>query len=290
MNLSGIYIDDAGTPGADSGSDYLPEDRKSWAAVIIPRSVANDVEQAMNIILAGIKQDFGANELHFTEIYSGRGAWRGRSVVDRLEIFRLTNRIMSGFQIPIVYRTTSKSTLADHQNYFEQWKRKPGSWWNVEDLTHLSLLFMFVTLNDELKQLNKASPTDFPLPLKTYVDEGIAQAGRNITLPRTSSFIEGEKLNFAKSEDQIGLQLADYAAFVISRSQWIMAKKRDNEKIPHGDSEFLKSNQGLNILNLSLIGKTPESFSYKDFEALMAADRVNKGLPERPISAPPKKN
>ena len=60
MSLTGIFVDDAGTPGADTPSQYLPEHRKSWCAVIIPKEVSNDVSIAMTIFTEGVKQDFNA--------------------------------------------------------------------------------------------------------------------------------------------------------------------------------------------------------------------------------------
>ena len=51
MGIDGIYIDDAGNPGASSPSVFLSESRKSWAAIIIPQEIADEVEVAMRLFL-----------------------------------------------------------------------------------------------------------------------------------------------------------------------------------------------------------------------------------------------
>ena len=70
--LGSIAIDDAGTPGTTSRSKNLHKDRKSWAAVIVPPDFAVEVDECLSIFIAGVRQDYGAEELHFTDIYSGR--------------------------------------------------------------------------------------------------------------------------------------------------------------------------------------------------------------------------
>jgi hypothetical protein len=72
------------------GSDFLSPSRKSWTAVIVPSSVADDVANALNIFVGGVKGEFGASELHFIDIYSGRGKWKDVAVGKRIEIFGLT--------------------------------------------------------------------------------------------------------------------------------------------------------------------------------------------------------
>ena len=89
MGIEGVYIDDSGNPGADSPSVFLPESRKSWAAIIIPSSISDELKTGMSIFLRGVKEDFNADELHFTDIYSGRGVWKNVSVKKRIEIFDL---------------------------------------------------------------------------------------------------------------------------------------------------------------------------------------------------------
>lgn len=116
----GIYIDAAGTPGVESKSEYLPEDRKSFCAVIVPETVVTDLSATLDIFYRGIRQDFGADELHFTDIYSGRGPWKGVDVDKRIEIFDLMLKIMRRFALPVIYQTSSESFETGQMSAYEQ--------------------------------------------------------------------------------------------------------------------------------------------------------------------------
>ena len=86
---AGIYIDDAGTPGTESPSAFLHIQRKSWAAVIVPEASIVDASYAMDIFLRGVEEDYKAIELHFSDIYGGRGAFDGVPIGERFELIKL---------------------------------------------------------------------------------------------------------------------------------------------------------------------------------------------------------
>src|SRR6056297_4108637 len=105
----GIYVDDSGNPGAESGSIHLSDTRKSWTAVIVPPSAAQDCSFVMDTFLRGVADDYGANELHFTDIFGGRGVWKRVKLENRIEIFQLMSAFLSKkVPLPIVHVTTSQ--------------------------------------------------------------------------------------------------------------------------------------------------------------------------------------
>lgn len=87
-----VAIDDSGTPGSVAKSRFLESDRKSWAAVLVPPTQIAAVAQFMEIFLAGVKGDYGANELHFAEIYGGRGVYKDVSLDQRYGLFVVVNQ------------------------------------------------------------------------------------------------------------------------------------------------------------------------------------------------------
>ena len=113
MGAGAVYVDDSGNPGQETGSDFLPSSRKSWTGVIVPSAVAADVMTAMDMFLTGVRGDFGAEELHFTDVFSGKGPWRGVPVGQRIEIFDLMSGLMSSFALPVIHVTTSAETLLE---------------------------------------------------------------------------------------------------------------------------------------------------------------------------------
>lgn len=281
MTIGSINIDDAGTPGVISKSRFLPESRKSWAAVIIPSCAVKDVNRGLEILLDGIKTDFGANELHFTDIYGGRGQWKEVPPPERIEIFDYMTSLMDGLSLPIIFQTVSKSTLKDHPQ-FQLLKRKKGSWWNIKNISHFGLLVLCSKISRYFKQLQQESPSDFPIPLPTYVDEGIAKAGASIVLPSWGDAIQNQKLSFVKSIGNPGIQIADFAAFTISRTQWIAAKQEPGQSLSRGDRQFMEIIGGLNILNLPFLSVDAKTFSRETYEFQLMLDRLDKGLSRKP--------
>src|SRR5436190_17053453 len=104
---AGIYIDDAGTPGAMSPSAFLHTERKSWAAVVVPEEAAPKLTIALDIFLEGIATDYAAKELHFADIYGGRGAFEKVPIDKRFELIDLMSTIFEEFQLPILFQTCS---------------------------------------------------------------------------------------------------------------------------------------------------------------------------------------
>lgn len=277
-----IYVDDAGNPGAESGSDFLSSSRKSWTAVIVPSSVAGAVEVGMGMFLKGVRGEFGASELHFTDIYSGRGVWEDVAIIKRIEIFDLMKGILESFSLPIVHQTASEELLHDHERVFSRLVKSPNSRWDIKNVSHLGFLLLCSNLSRYIAELHKQGPKDFILPMPLMVDEGIAKEGGSIDLPNWGSVIAGQKALFSTSKDTPGIQIADFAAFAISRTQWILAQQKIGSPVKRGDLEFLKMTSGLNILNLPMLPFWPNNISKEAYESTLEEDRRMKGLPSRP--------
>lgn len=277
-----IYVDDSGNPGAESGSIFLPSSRKSWTAVIVPSVVASTVRTALDIFLTGVRNEFGADELHFTEIYSGGGPWMSVAPGRRVEMIELMADLMDAFGLPIVHQSVSDFTIREAAHLWST----PGSErvgdWNLGDISHFGLLLLCSRVSQHIRTMTKDSPKDFALPLPLYVDEGLMRAGSERMLPNWSDVIYGPKACFRKSTDVVGIQLADFAAFVINRSQWVVVNRKPGPELGKADELILRATARLNILNLPVRWTTPGELGRKSYEDWLSADRVSKGLPPRP--------
>ena len=267
------YIDDAGTPGARSKSAFLSPLRRSWCAVIVPWRAAGPLGVAVDLLLGGVRQDYGAEELHFAEIYGGRGVWEGVSVDRRIEVFDLTTEIFVRFGMPVIFQTVSESIFSDHAAFFSRYRSKLGQFWKVESIPHNGLLLTCYQFAKYFRYLNREYPTDFPSPLPGYVDEGLARAGAEVDLPNWGDAIEDKKLMFRRSVDVPGLQLADFAAFTISRTQWLAVKQQRGKSIRPPDLHIMGLSGRLNVFNLVI---DPGSFSGEDYDDLLMKDREKK--------------
>ncbi|MDA7825947.1 DUF3800 domain-containing protein [Porticoccaceae bacterium] len=270
-----INIDDAGTPGVQSKSQFLDESRKSWAAVIIPETISDEVFFGINILQKGIKLDFGAEEFHATDIYGGRGKWKNVDVAKRIEIFELMAMIFEKFSLPIIYVTTQKSTLKELGNP----KSKKGVWWDLENIEHVGLLRVCMKVHEYFLEFQKNDKDSFPSAFDAYVDEGLKKAKTKIILPMNyhDSF-HNNAITFDKSSNNYGIQLADFAAFVISRTQWIYANQEPYESLKESDLLFLKLIGRLNILNMRFIKAKEEHISRELYDFLQKRHRKEIGL------------
>lgn len=276
-----IYFDDSGNPGAQSGSDFLPSSRKAWTAVIVPSPVAEKVQEGMEIFLNGVRGEFGVDELHFTEIFSGKGLWKEVAVDERARIIEVMSRLIWTFYLPIVHQSVSEFTRADHPITARPFRSGD---WDTADLSHFGLLLLCSEVSKQLRELRNLGPDNFELPFALYADEGILPAGRDRALPNWADVIEGPHVRFRNSADIAGLQLADFAAFIINRSQWIAATREPGRPISMAEQVILDASANLNVLNFELQSIPIEDFGRAGYEDRLSADRLAKGLAPRPRS------
>ena len=195
-----VFIDDTGTPGQVSKSQHLHPNRKTWVAVCMTAEQAVKANNLLAEVSKKIFQKFGADELHFVDIWNRNGKYATISDEDRLFFFESFGKFFESEQYPILVQTFSPDTINDHA----------------------------------------------PLP-----------------------------------EVQIRpLQMADFAAFVVNRSQWILAK----DKMSKVDRSFIDiiGRIRLNLINLKSIEVDPEKWKSSDYDAHLETDRIQKGLSSRP--------
>jgi len=269
--IAGIYIDDAGTPGQESKSKYLHTDRKSWAAVIIPPEIQYDVRDAMNTFVDGVKQDFGADELHFTDIYSGRPPYKNVPLDKRGELIHLMSSLFEAFALPIIFQSSSPEHLKELQSKYDLRSDKLG-WFSFSNHEHVSLL----ALCGQVAAFVREHKQSFPEPLPMMIDEGLVRTGTSIDLPAYADVIAGPTLNFRSTTECRFLQLADFAAFAIGRSQWLLGKGNLKDR----DHIFLESVSAdkLNIINLPRFTFDLEQHTTQEYDSLLQEDRAFKGF------------
>ncbi|MBB3952630.1 DUF3800 domain-containing protein [Aureimonas jatrophae] len=275
-------MDDSGNPGAKSGSEFLPSSRKSWTAVIVPSSVASAVETGLTIFLDGVREQYGAEELHFTEIWSGTGIWKDISPGDRSEVFRWMGKMVHGFGLPVVHQTVSEITFDDHPDLKRSIVGDRSGDWSLDDIGQFGLLMLTSSVAGHLRKLAADAASDFTLPMPLYVDEGVLPAGLDRPLPNWRDAIEGPTAKFRRSTDVRGLQLADFAAFAITRSQWIISKRSAQPALSPADAVIMEAVGGMNVLNLPWYVGPPEELHSRNYDKWMGDDREAKGLPRHP--------
>src|SRR3972149_4826054 len=109
----GNFTDYTGSPRiTDRPATFHPE-RKTWVAVVVPSSQIAEVMQQMPKALDELRQSVGADEFHFTEIYSGKKQFENVDLQVRLGLFEFMAYIFSAYRFPVIVQTFDPETLAD---------------------------------------------------------------------------------------------------------------------------------------------------------------------------------
>lgn len=280
-NYSGVFIDDTGTPGQTSSSRHLHSDRKSWVAVLLTPEQMHEVYKEMPMAIKEFKKQFGVGEFHFTDIYSGKKAFKGIDLNLRLSIFKFMAYIFSQYRFPIIIQTVNPDNISEHQHKLAQITINEFNPMKPADFALLLLLnYICKYLSDNMTVFTKLA--------YFFVDEGFRKADVSVTIPILNNVAVDSSMHFAESSNIFPLQLADFAAFSINRIQWILAKKHRTSL----DDRLLHILQGADfqVINLPKVEIDISSWSYEDYNAFIENDRKNKGLRPQPWSDDDGKN
>ncbi|MBS0417033.1 MAG: DUF3800 domain-containing protein [Proteobacteria bacterium] len=276
LELAGVIaVDDSGTPGVAPKSAFLHVNRKTWAAVIVPAAAVASLRTGLQLFIDGVRGEFGVDELHFTDIYNGRGAFKPVPIEKRYELFDLMATLFASFKLPIVVQTLSPQYLAETRQYMREWpKRLP--WFKSHNHEHVGLLFLLCRVRMFMREQQQV----LAKPLSLVIDEGLLKAGSAVSVPGWADLFLGGCASFQSSHQFPFLQLADFAAFVVARAQWIVSAGISKER----DVQFLRivSPERLWYVNLPMAKVSPNEDSAKQYGRVIQADRMLKRLPADP--------
>ena len=218
----GVFIDDTGSPGlADTPPNLHPE-RKTWVAVIVPPDVMPEILYQLKGVIQELKQQFDTDEFHFADIYNGRRHFKGIDLQKRLAIFEFMAFVFSANSIPILVQTFDPETLAHFRS------RTPS---DVPegippfDLTKPEDAALFCLLA-QVKSFMKKTPTYPGTRARVFIDEGFKNAGIAIKLRTFENEFADGLICFAQSSSIFPIQLADFAAFLLNRTQLIGGREQ----------------------------------------------------------------
>lgn len=213
----GVFIDDTGSPGLSPASHLHPE-RKSWVAVVMPPTHSAEVMDQMPGAIEEIRVATGAKEFHFTDIYNRRKKFENVDLQTRLALFRFMAFIFSKYKFPVIVQTFDPNNVADLHSRAALPKRIGP--FNLTKAGDLALFFLLIRVKWFLQKENVSKDVS----ARVFVDEGFQKNGAAIKIPMFRDFFADELVCFARSDVIFPLQLADFAAFCLNRTQLIIAK------------------------------------------------------------------
>ncbi len=269
-NVTGIFIDDTGSPGYETNSKHLHLNRKTWVAVLLSPRKFKEVADQMPGAIDEIKKRFGVKEFHFTEILYGKKKYKGIDLSERLGIFNFMSYIFSIYKFPLVCQTFNPEQIEEYGVFSKIQNILPG--FDLSNPSHAAFWFLIMRTKKYLQD-NKY---DLSEKAVVFVDEGLKRAGYVYDVPGLSKdFVDG-KIYFDSSEKVFPIQLADYAAFCLNKSQMIMTKEKKTD-LDIALMEII-SNAKFNFLNLPKIEIDINNYNANDFDEFHRKDRTEKGL------------
>jgi hypothetical protein len=213
----GIFIDDTGSPGIPDAPPNFHLERKTWVAVIVSPSQIVEVMQQMPQAIDQLRQSVGADEFHFTEIYSGKKQFKNIALRVRLGLFEFMAYIFSYYRFPVIVQTFDPETLADVRS--RSGNRLPDSLppFDFTKCEDLALFFLLLRLKWYMKETETYPNTK----ARVFIDEGFKNNGIAIRIPTFDDVFADGQICFVKSSSIYPIQLADFAAFSLNRVQLI---------------------------------------------------------------------
>jgi hypothetical protein len=253
-DIHGIFIDDTGSPGLNNTPSHLHSARKSWVAVFVPKTQIAEVWSQLPAAINELKKETGGDEFHFAEIYMGRRQFKGMSLQIRLAIFRFMAYIFGAYRFPVFVQTLDPNSLEDMRRQVPL----PDQFgpFNLNKHEDLALLFLLWRMK---WYLENSCSVDQRLA-RVFVDEGYKKHRVAISIPRLETVFADGLVSFARSDSIVPLQLADFAAFCLNRTQLLIGKS----ELSQLDEQFLRIIEPLswnfqNIPKIPLRTRFPEN-------------------------------
>jgi hypothetical protein len=275
-----VLLDDTGSPGQTAGSTYLDPARYTWIAVVADKTHTSTIYQRLPAFLANLKSVTGLDELHCSDLYNGKRC-KEIALDVRLSFFEELVSMFCDSGVSIRVQSVSPYTLADFSRRGIDLTKPAGSF-RLNEPKWLALFLLLI----QVKELIKTSPMVYGRGAYFYADEGLRQPGRGIRTELLDGVSPDSTLYFCSSKSFPPIQLADFAAFGLNRTQWLLTKR----ELTDLDKTVLRIFQPLaaRTANLKLEEIDLDAWSPDGYERVIDDDRLRKGLPplRRPDDEP----
>lgn len=213
----GVFIDDTGSPGQKTPN--LHPERKSWVAVIVSPDQMPEVLKEFPGAIQELYNVIGAKEFHFSDLYSGKGEFKGVNLQARLGIIEFMAYLFNRYRFPLLVQTLDPNLLENVRKRAEGQLPKKSGPFNLTKQEDTALIFLLIRVKNYLNEKPGSCTA------RIFVDEGYKRNGISICISDWKSVFADGLICFARSSSLLPLQLADFAAWSLNRQQILMNKK-----------------------------------------------------------------
>ena len=237
-----FFIDDTKPNSQNITSDVLKEEYVSYCGILVEEKQLKSVEYVMNGMCDELFKNYKTKELHFTDIYNGNKEFKSMSANEKLDLIGAMVELVKYFDIKIftsTFNTTTEKQIAPYENLFKLAFKEIQTTRNPKTVGWLLAIYRangYVKMNLKNSQISKV-----------ICDEGIRKPGSKIKLPLTTNK-NGLDVEFDSPENNPVLQIADFAAWALTRTKLILDKNQKSQM----DKELLPilSDMSENYVNL----------------------------------------
>lgn len=219
-----VFIDDTGPAGNPSPNWSLPRDRRSYVAAVLPPHAGITVSHRLSEMLLALQQQIGVVEFHFTDMLNGKGRYRELDLTTRLGYFDAVASLVDELQLTFIVQSLG---IEDARQWLEALDLNYKPLERAFHLTKPSDLALFILILLVSRYLDQHMSAEERAAV--IVDEGWKKKGTAVWLgPLEHQFLHGLIFS-ASSSAAIGLQLADFGAFMLNRAQYVLGKAQLSE-------------------------------------------------------------
>jgi hypothetical protein len=231
-----IVIDDTGSPGNKNETRFIKKNRKTLVGVFIHSQYIEHLEMTMKKNISIWNTEYGISEIHLTDLINRQKIFSNLPEDIPLVITKILSDWFSKIELPFIVQTcTNKTFLENGFHLIAKEKRGKLDPENARDQALFLMLFQI------RKFMNEFYPND---EIEIVIDEDAKHKPNTVEIFKMlEGWATNSGIRYASSKEFVLLQIADFFAYALNRTQ--MAITKDNKT----ESEYLLYKYFTNVLS-----------------------------------------
>lgn len=240
-----IYvIDDTGFNTNQKQSELLKSQESCFCSVIIEKQDEEQLKKILNILGKNLKTRYNQTEFHFTDIYNRKGNFKNIEIDETLDIIETFTELFNSFDLKVVVSTINKDSYSNNQQAIIEIIKHIAPNMQMPQTTDAANLML--TIFKSKMYMEQRYGKDSKVK-DVYCDEGLRKDGRSLELNLSTG---KTNVNFNSSNDNNLLQLADFAAWMLTRNKHILDKASSKEKVKEWDIKIAELAGKIDYVNI----------------------------------------
>lgn len=220
-----LFVDDTGF-NKNKNSRKLNDEKISMVGCLVPAGEIEQLAGELNFHLSELKELYNADEYHFTDICNHKNQFEGIDGYDALSMIQLFAEIIKEYDIKIVTQTITGEILEKNNDLISEVDKiaaKCGLSNTSEAQKNESRALILNILN--AKKYVESLSGDNEIAA-VFCDEGLRKNNAETKIKLGGKDVE---IDFCSSKEFPYLQVADFAAWALTRSKLNLEKSQNKE-------------------------------------------------------------